>query len=145
MSPAPRLFLDARVWIAASGSPTGASALILALCGRGLARAVTSRLVLLESERNIQAKLGDDALARFYTSIADLPMEILDVPTPEEIQAQGKTIHPKDAHVLASAIKGEAEYLLTLDRKHFLAPSVRRTKLSFAILTPGDYLRRLIT
>ena len=145
MSPASRLFLDASVWIAASGSPTGASALILALCGRGLARAVTSRLVLLESERNIQAKLGDDALARFYKSIADLPMEIPDAPTPQEIHAHEETMHPKDAHVLASAIKGDAEYLLTLDRKHFLAPSVRRTKLPFAILTPGDYLRRLIT
>ena len=136
------MILDASVLIAASGSPTGASALILALCGRGLARVVSSRPVLLESERNIQAKLGDDALARFYKSIADLPMKILDGPTPEEIHAHKETIHPKDAHVLASAIRGNAKILLTLDRKHLLTPSVRRAKLPFAILTPGDFLRR---
>jgi hypothetical protein len=53
--------------------------------------------VLLESERNIQAKLGDDALARFYKSIADLPMEIPDAPTPQEIHAHEETMHPKDA------------------------------------------------
>lgn len=144
MSPAPRLFLDASVWIAASGSTTGASASILALCRRGLARAVTSRLALLEAERNIQAKFGDDALARFYRSIADLPMDVVNVPTPEEILIHETTIHPKDAHVLASAIKGRADHLLTLDRKHFLALSVRRANLPFAILTPGDFLRNLV-
>ena len=145
MTPAPRLFLDASVWIAASGSPTGASALILSLCQRGLARAVTSRMVLLESERNIHVKLGEDVLARFYSSIADLPMDVLDVPTPEEILVHEKTIHAKDAHVLASAVKGKVDYLLTVDRRHFFALSVRRTKLPFAILTPGDFLRRLVT
>ena len=144
MTPAPRLFLDASVLIAASGSPTGASALILALCRRRLARAVTTRVVLEESERNIQAKLGDDALARFYQSLADLPMDMLDVPSPAEIRPYEETIHPKDAHVLASAMKGKVDYLLTLDRKHFLAPSVRRANLPFAVLTPGDFLRRFV-
>ena len=71
-------------------------------------------------------------------------MEVLDVPAPEEMFVHEKTIHPKDVHVLASATKGKADYLITLDRKHFLAPSVRRAKLPFAILTPGEFLRRLV-
>jgi len=64
--PERRLFLDASVWIAAAGSPTGGSALVLELCRHGHATAVTSRLVLLEAERNIRKKLGPEALLRFY-------------------------------------------------------------------------------
>lgn len=67
MRAAPRLFLDANIWIAAAGSRTGASALVLALCQRGHATAVSSRLILLEVERNIQAKLGPDALRPKFT------------------------------------------------------------------------------
>jgi predicted nucleic acid-binding protein len=140
----PRLFLNASVWIAASGSTTGASALILTLCKRDLARAVTSRVVLLEAERNIQAKLGEDALAIFYRVIADPPMDVLNVPSPGEILIHERTVHPKDAHVLASASKERADYLLILDRKHVFTPSGHRSNPTFAIPTPGDYLRRLV-
>ena len=40
---------------------------------------------------------------------------------PEEIHVQEETIHPKHAHVLLSAIRGNAGILLTIDRKHFLS------------------------
>ncbi len=124
-----RLFLDASVWIAAAGSRTGASALTLALCRHGHVVVVSSRLVLLEAERNIRGKLGEDALLRFY----------------QEIAAQSQIIHARDAHVLAAALKANAEVLLTLDRKHFLSPTVLRAGLPFQIMTPGDFLHRLVS
>jgi predicted nucleic acid-binding protein len=139
----PRLFLDASVLIAASGSPTGGSPLVLTLCGHRLARAVSSRLVLLEAERNIRDKLGDDALVRFYQQIAGLDLDLAEGPTSQEIAAQSQIIDPKDAHVLAAALKGEVEVLLTLDRKHFFSPLVLRAGLPFLIETPGTFLRRL--
>jgi predicted nucleic acid-binding protein len=117
----PRLFLDASVFIAAAGPHTGASALVLALCRHGRARAVSSRLILREAERNIQSKLGANALLRFYQEIATLDLD------------------------LAAALKGTVEVLLTLDRKHFLTARVLQAGLPFAILTPGDFLRRLVS
>lgn len=140
----PRLFLDASLLIAAAGSHTGASALIVALCRAGHARAVSSRPVLLEAERNIQRKLPRDALLRFYQEIASLDIELVAAPTPGEVDAQSRTIGFKGAHVLAAALKGAPDVLLTLDRKHFLAPSVLQAGLPFAIMTPGDFLRRWV-
>jgi predicted nucleic acid-binding protein len=138
----PRLFLDASLLIAAAGSSTGASALILEVCRHGQAQAVSSRLVLLEAERNIRAKLGRDALLRFYQDIATLDLDLVDPPTPQEIAKMRPLIHPKDAHVLAAALKGGVEVLLTLDRAHFLSPPVLEAGLPFQIMTPAAFLRR---
>lgn len=144
MKAAPRLFLDASVLIAAAGSRTGASTLVLDVCRHGQAKAVSSRLVLLEAERNIRAKLGREALLRFYQEIADLDLDLVEAPTPQEIADMSQIIHPKDAHVLAAAVKGGVEVLLTLDRRHFLSPTVLEAGLPFQIMIPGDFLRRWV-
>jgi len=139
-----RLFLDASVLIAASASRTGASSLVLTLCRQGRARPVCSRKVLLEAERNTRAKLGQQTLLRFYQEIASLDVDIVDDPTPREITAYAAITHPKDAHVLAGAVKGRADVLLTLDRRHLLVPTVLQAGLPFLIMTPGEWLRRLV-
>jgi hypothetical protein len=66
MTAVPRVFLDASVLIAAAASRKGASSVVLAICGRGLLQALATQQVLREAERNIELKLGDDALLRFY-------------------------------------------------------------------------------
>lgn len=132
------------MFIAAAGSRPGASAMVLALCRHGHARAVSSRLVLREAERNIQSKLGAEALLRFYHEIATLGIDPVVAPTPQEAAAQSQLIAPKDAHVLAAALNARVEGLLTFDRKHFLTPRVLQAGLPFAIMTPGDFLRRLV-
>jgi predicted nucleic acid-binding protein len=142
MKRASRLFLDASVLIAASGSKTGASALILELCHARKTRAISSRFVLLEAERNIRAKLGQAALLRFYQSIASLELELVEAPTQHEIAQQEQIIDCKDAHVLAAAMKGDVGFLLTLDRKHFMSSKVLNAELPFQIMTPGDFLHR---
>lgn len=141
MKPIPRLFLDASVWIAAAGSTTGGSALILDLCHRRKSIAVCSRLVLLEAERNIERKLDREALLRFYEKIASLEIDLVDPPSRQEIIAVEPIIGPKDAHVLAAAHKANIQFLLTLDRKHFLIPKVLHSGLSFQIATPGDFVK----
>ncbi len=140
MNPVPRLFLDASVLIAAAGSQTGGSALILELCRHGKAWAASSRLVLLEAERNIRAKLGRDALLRYYQALASINMELIRAPDPQEIRAHEQIIHQKDAHVIAAAEKGAVDVLLTLDRKHFMSPTVQGAGLPFQIMTPRDFL-----
>ena len=142
MTAAPRLFLDASVFIAAAGSDTGASALTLALGRQGHATPLASRRVLLEAERNIRIKLGSEALLRFYEAIAATDLVVVESPTPEEIAAHHHIIDPKDAHVLAAALKGAADVLLTLDRRHFMTPAVQGAGLPFLIMTPGEWLRR---
>jgi len=138
---APCLFLDASVWIAAAGSKTGGSSLVLELGRQGQVKIVCSRHVLLEAERNIRKKLGREALLCFYKDTASTSLELVETPHPDEIAAQEQVIDRKDAHVLAAAVKEEVEFLLTLDRKHFMSPKVRRAGLPFQIMTSGDFLR----
>ncbi len=135
------IFLDASVFIAASGSPEGGSFVVLDLCKRGRFRAVCTRRVLQEAERNIRCKLGTKALLRFYRELADLNPTLEAPPTPEEVAACEPIVGEKDAHVLAAALRSEADVLLTLDRKHFMAKKVQEAGLRPKIATPGDFLR----
>jgi predicted nucleic acid-binding protein len=141
----PRLFCDASMLIASAGSKTGASALVLDLCRHGSCKAVCSQLVLLEAERNIKAKMEPHSLLRFYHEIASLDLELVGAPTADEIVAQRRIIDPKDAHVLAAALKGKTNFLLTLDRKHFMVPAVLEAGLPFSIMTPGDFLHHWLS
>ncbi|MEJ2354093.1 MAG: hypothetical protein P8Y03_30320, partial [Anaerolineales bacterium] len=64
------LFFDASCLIAAAGSPSGGSGLLLSLCAREYLRASVSQAILLEAERNIQAKLGVGAINIIYNLLA---------------------------------------------------------------------------
>lgn len=139
-----KLFLDANVLIAASGSPEGGSSFVLELCKRGRFQAICTRLVLMEAERNIHRKLGAEALLRFYQSLAELDPTLESPPTLEEITACKPIVGEKDAHVLAAALKSGADILLTLDRKHFMTEKVQDAELGLRIATPGDVLRELV-
>lgn len=54
-----------------------------------------------------------------------------------------RIVAEKDAHVLAAALKGHVDALLTLDRKHLLTPAVRAAS-PVLIQTPGDFLQQFV-
>ena len=139
-----KLFIDACVFVAASGSPQGGSSFVLELCKRGHFYTVCTRLVLLEAERSIHRKLGADALLRFYKGLAELEPTLEALPPPEALAASEAIVGEKDAHVLAAALKSGAAFLLTLDRRHFMTEQVRSAHLDLDVMTPGDFLRKLL-
>jgi len=138
-----RLFLDASVLVAASGSPDGGSALLLEICRTKNVPVLVTRLVLREAERNIQLKLGEPALLRFYKIIADLDPEVVSIPIDKQLAAASEVVASKDAHVLAGAQNSKATHLVTLDRKHFLGEDQRKGILPIVACTPGELLRLL--
>lgn len=137
----PRLFFDASALIAAAASPDGGSALVLELCTRGRARALVTRLVLREAERNIMDKLSEEALLRYYRLLGDLDPELVSLPSPKAIEHAAELVTAKDTHVIAGARDGHATHLITLDRKHLLPKEVRQGALPIVVCTPGDYLQ----
>lgn len=139
-----RVFIDASVFIAAAGSPSGGSALALDICQGRRYTAVCSQRVLLEAQTNIRDKLPREALARFYRLLAASSPELVTPAIDDEIARCAEFIALKDAHVVASAIKGAAAYLITLDRKHLANEMVRAAGLAFQIMTPGDFLQQAI-
>ena len=114
------------------------------VCRRGLARALVTRLVLWEAERNLRISFPPSALLAFYTLLGQLDPEVVPDPPEAEIRAAASVVAAKYAHVLAGARAGRATHLLTLDRKHFLDKSVRAAILPLVVCTPGEFLTSLV-
>lgn len=138
-----KLFIDASVFIAASASKEGGSAALFKIYLKAPFTPVTTQVVLNESELNIKAKLGEETLLSFYKLITQIPLVLLPTPTLTERMKYRDIIHQKDAHVLAAALLGNCDCLITLDRKHFITTKIHQAKLPIKILTPGDFLKSL--
>jgi predicted nucleic acid-binding protein len=111
------LFFDTSCLIAASGSPSGGSSLLLSLCARGFLRAAVSQPVLLEAERNIAGKLGAEALSAYHRLVELTPMAVVPLPLEPERRVYRATVGEKDEHVVAAAVSASADFLLTLDKR----------------------------
>ena len=136
----PLVFLDASVLVAASRSPSGGSALAMEVCRGHRFRAALTTRVLLEARKNIAEKFGELELLSFYRQLAALDPEMVSPPSPQRVAECAPLTTEKDAHVLAGALECRAAYLLTLDRRHLLTPTVRSADLPVRVLTPGDFL-----
>ena len=94
----------------------------------------------MEAERNIRGKLPRVALLRFFQELARLTPQVEPEPSPEEIELHTHLLPPKDAPVLAAAVKDRASFLVTLDRHHFRSETMTQANLPITILTPGEFL-----
>lgn len=139
-----RVFIDASILVAAAGSPSGGSALVLDICRGKRYMAVCSQRVLLEAQINIRDKLPTEALVRFYQLLAGLSPALVPPATADEEKRHADLVTMKDAHVIASAVTSGAAFLLTLDRKHLANEEVRAAGLPFQVMTPGDFIQRVI-
>ena len=135
----PRVFLDTSALIAGLVSPRGASNLILSLAEAGVITLVVSEEVLIEAERNLRARLPK-AIPEYQRFLATCPIERAGPPTGAEVAAAAEIIHPKDAPILAAAMALRVDYLVTLDRKHFLDDPEVAHRSGLRIGTPGDFL-----
>lgn len=135
-----KVFLDASVFIAAAGSKSGGSSLVLKICGGLHFSAVVSRKILLEAQVNIRKKLSSEAILCFYKGIDKLDPEVIKSPTEENLSKYNSVIALKDRHVLAGALESKATFLITLDRKHFKTEAIRRANLPITIMTPKEFL-----
>ena len=140
----PRVFLDANVYFAGCVSPTGASALILQLARKGRLQIVASRLVLREADRNLRKKGRHGSLKAFQAFLRAVPVQVIPSPGERQLARYEAAVHPKDVPVLAAAVASRADYFITLDRKHLLTPTARKSASSLPILTPGEFIQRLL-
>lgn len=137
-----RVFLDANVYFAGLYSPEGASFLALRGLVRGAFEGVGSRLVLREAERNLRRKTNHKTLAAFHRLLRTSRITIVPAPSEVILKTYEPFIHPKDVPVLAAALEAGVDYLVTLDRRHFLTPEVLSAagKTKTKIVTPGEFL-----
>src|SRR3989344_6823251 len=114
------VFVDSNVLFSAVSSPTGGSSKIFVLKDVKL---IASKLVLAETERNVRKKLHEYHLDRFFMLVDKL--EILkQFPDKRLIKKAKKVIVEKDSAILAESKQSACDFLVTLDKKHFLTDRV---------------------
>lgn len=138
------LFFDASVLVAAAYSPTGGSALLLAACRAGGFRAQITYAILWESIKAL-SEASQEVTQRLLYWLGEIVWEFLPVPSAETLVQYQQYVAPDDAHVLAAAVEGGSEYLLTLDRRHILAAIqvIKQAGLTISIMRPGDFIQQL--
>ena len=136
-----RVFTDASVIIASIISPTGASCELLKRHTYGEIQLIINRYVLLEAKRNLKLKSPNN-VGTVDMLVDLLALDIVEV-KPETVREVSAYTEMKDAPVVAGAIKGECQYLLTYDKKHLLNKPKIATHSGLIIATPGDLLQSL--
>jgi SRSO17 transposase/predicted nucleic acid-binding protein len=131
-----KVFVDSTVLMAACISASGASRVIVEHGQAGPFSLLASPLVLEETSRNLQKKkpAALTQLSRFHlTSSAN--------PALATIERASRIVALKDAPIIAAAVEGGAEYLVTLDQVHLLsARQAVARDFGLAVLTPGELL-----
>lgn len=142
-----KVFLDSSVLMAACVSISGASSFILGYSRQKKIIAYVSFDVIGEARKNVRLKLGSLGIRRLSHFIKFANLLLFPSPTAEEIAESEKYIHVKDAPILAAAKKSQAEFLITLDKKHFMKNEVIQFAKPLVVIIPGnfvrDYLRNL--
>jgi predicted nucleic acid-binding protein len=134
------LFLDSSALIAGIVSAKGAARALLLLAEAGQIAVTISEQVLAETERAIARKVPL-ALSDLRQAILVSQAQIVRDPSPDEVSAHPNLIsHPADIPIVLAAMQASVDYLVTLNRKHFIDdPEVAR-KSGLNIGTPGDAL-----
>lgn len=136
-----RVFFDASCLYAAARSRTGGSAALLDICAQDFLEGIVSPMVLSEAERNIIAQESAAVYAIYQGLISTTPLQIVSTPSLSHI-AQYQTVFFEDAHVIASALAAQADYLITLDK-----PFHRRaqeTNVPIPVVSPAEFLQQAL-
>ena len=134
------VFLDTSALFAGIWSAKGGSRMILKLGEAGAIRLLVSPQVLDEIESALRRK-APDMLGLLALLLDRSGIEVVSSPMSKVVQdSQALTGHLGDAQVLAAAWVARADYLVTLDRKHFLDNQALKAAVPFPVGTPGDFL-----
>lgn len=132
-------FLDSSVLFSAVNSPIGGSSKLFTLKKIKL---ITSPIVLTEVERNVRGKLQSFHLERFFMLVSQINL-MQQTPNQQLINQAKKIIVEKDAVILQEAKQAKANYLVTLDQKHFLNQKVDQFLKPQKVLTPKMLIQKL--
>ncbi len=140
---ATRVFLDASALFAAVFSETGGARLILRLAESDAIEMVLSSQVLAEAEGALRRK-APEALGHLALLLDRAHCQVIPNPTLEQVNAWQAVIpYLPDAAVLAAALAAQADYLVTLDRQHFLENPLLMASPPLPIGAPGDCIQWL--
>ncbi len=137
-----KVFLDSNVILSGLFSDKGAPRIILDLLTLKLPMLIgaTGRYNLLEVERNLKKKMPQ-ALPLYHKYLPKLGLEVVALPSQEQIKIMTGATAEKDIPVLVSAIACSADYLITGDKKDF--DRLKGTKTNnLKIVSPAEFIEK---
>ena len=136
----PRVFLDTSALFAGIWSPQGGARMILKLAEAGALQIVLGRQVLDEIDSVLRRK-APHLLPGLAILLDRCRVEVAIKPALETVEDCHRLVsHPGDALVLAEAWSAGVDYMVTLDREHFLGAPGLADQVPFSLGTPGDFL-----
>ena len=136
----PDLFFDSSALFAAIISATGAGRALLVLAEAGQVTITVSEQVVAETERAVARKIPR-ALPDFRVAIRATGLRIAPDPSHDEIEVWVDVIsHRADVPIVVAAIQVKTDYLVTLNRRHFIDDPAVAERSKLRIGTPGDAL-----
>lgn len=139
MKPKQKVFLDASCWVAAALSRTGGSRFILALAKEGHIEVLATKLIVIQTVKALGEKYGSDELRDFLKLFSIVSPTIVEDATDEDKACWSDVTHEDDCHVLAGALKGGADVLVSLDRKHVVTEKVA-SRFPVPTMTTKEFL-----
>jgi hypothetical protein len=132
--------LDSSALFAGVVSAEGASRALLLLGERGLIVVTVSEQVVAETERALAQKVPR-ALLDYREALRSTGLRIVRDPSPEDVGAHQSIIsHPPDVPIVLAAMRAGADYLATLNRRHFIDDPTVAARSGLRIGTPGHVL-----
>ena len=141
----PVLFLDASIFFATVASRKGGSFFIIELAKRKRIIPTTSAYALIEADKNIKLKLGEKELLLHRKNILEISPYIPRINTTESKMEEivSNYVSEKDIPIVLGAVESQADFLVTLDRKHLLDnEDLKDMGFGFYLVTPGDFLQK---
>ena len=136
----PDLFFDSSALFAGIVSASGASRALLLLAEAGLVSITVSEQVVAETERAVARKIPR-ALPNYREALRATGLRIVSNPSPKEIEAHKNIIrHQADVPIIVAAMKVQTDYLVTLNRRHFVDDPNVAARSGLRIGPPGDAL-----
>ncbi len=139
-SHAPVVFFNASVILAGLHSPSGGSGKLLSWVKKGKISGLISEIILDEVCR--RAPKIKQTPQKAKTEVTKIFSKIAEAPEQSIISLFDKIVIDRgDSHVLASCSENEADYLVTLDKKHLLI--LRKKIRDFHIVSPKELIEKL--
>lgn len=136
----PQVFIDSSVVISAVFSDKGGSF-------RLFSEAQNKRLILYISDFVMEEVFGvlrlkyPSKLSIFENLLSHTPFALVKEPSQRMIEEMTEFISDfSDVPILAGARKAKVDFLITLDKKHFLTKKVKEN-VKFKILTPREFFQ----
>ena len=139
-SASPVLFFDSSALISGVISSGGGARALLLLAEAGLVTIMISEQVIVESERALARKAAA-SLPYYRAALRASNLRIMANPSQNDlVPHEGVIGHSADVPIVVAAIRAEVDYLVTLNRKHFIDDPNVAARSGLRIGTPGDAL-----